>query len=193
MKTSPSQSLTLKREVLDGAAMGPIVRRMAGELVEHHRELDRLLLVGIHTRGVPLAERLAAEIERMEGVKPRRGTIDITFYRDDIYRIGPQPVVKETQLPTPIDPYVVVLCDDVLYTGRTVRAALDELNDYGRPGVVRLVVLVDRGHRELPIQADVVGKAVPTARSEVVKVGFEPVDGEDFVRIFEMTEPDGRG
>jgi pyrimidine operon attenuation protein/uracil phosphoribosyltransferase len=192
MKTSPSRSLTLKREVMDGAAMGRIVRRMAGELLERHRELDHLLLVGIHTRGVPLAERLAAEIQRMEGVTPRRGTIDITFYRDDISRIGPQPVVKETQIPSPIDPFVVVLCDDVLYTGRTVRAALDELNDYGRPRAVRLAVLVDRGHRELPIQADVVGKVVPTARSEVVTVGFESVDGADFVRIHEMTEPEGR-
>jgi pyrimidine operon attenuation protein/uracil phosphoribosyltransferase len=129
----------------------------------------------------------------MEGVRPRRGTIDITFYRDDKYRIGPHPVVKETQLPSPIDPYVVVLCDDVLYTGRTVRAALDELNAYGRPRAVRLVVLVDRGLRELPIQADVVGKVVPTARSEVVKVGFESVDGADYVRIFEMTEKEEPG
>jgi pyrimidine operon attenuation protein/uracil phosphoribosyltransferase len=193
MKTSPKESLRLKREVLDGAGMRPILRRMAGELLEHQPDLDHVLLVGIHTRGVPLAELLAAEIERMEGKSPHRGTIDITFYRDDLSTIGPQPQVRETQLPSPIDPYVVVLCDDVLYTGRTVRAALDELNDYGRPRAVRLAVLVDRGHRELPIQADVVGKVVPTARSEVVEVGFSAVDGGDYVRILEMSEPEGQG
>lgn len=185
MKTSPKQSLRLKREVLNAASLRPIFRRMAGELLEHHPNLDELLLVGIHTRGVPLAERLAAEMERMEGKKPAHGTIDITFYRDDLSTIGPQPVVKKTQLPAPIDSHVVVLCDDVLYTGRTVRAALDELNDFGRPRAVRLAVLIDRGHRELPIQADIVGKRLPTARSEVVKVGFESIDGGDYVRILE--------
>ena len=182
-----------EKVVLERDDLRRTLRRIAHEIAEANPEADRLAIVGIHTRGVPLAERLADEIERMEGERPRRGTIDITFYRDDISRIGPQPVVKETQLPAPIDPYVVVLCDDVLYTGRTVRAALDELNAYGRPRVVRLVVLVDRGLRELPIQADVVGKVVPTARSEVVKVGFESVDGADYVRIFEMTEKEGPG
>ncbi len=191
MKTSPTQSLHFKREVLDGARMRAIVRRMAGELLERDG-LDGMLLVGIHTRGVPLAERLAEEIERMEGRKPPRGAIDITFYRDDLSTIGPQPVVKETDLPAPIDRYVVVLCDDVLYTGRTVRAALDDLTDYGRPRAVRLAVLIDRGHRELPIQADVVGKQIATARSESVDVGFEPTDGADYVRILERTEEEER-
>ncbi len=192
MKTSPTQSLHFKRQVLDGARMRAIVRRMAGELLERDGDLDGLLLVGIHTRGVPLAERLAEEIERMEGRKPPRGTIDITLYRDDLSAIGPQPVVKATDLPTPIDRFVVVLCDDVLYTGRTVRAALDELIDYGRPRAVRLAVLIDRGHRELPIQADVVGKKIGTARSESVDVGFESTDGSDYVRILERIEEGGQ-
>ncbi len=191
MKTSSTQSLQLKRELLDGAHMRAIVRRMAGELLERDGDLENLLLVGIHTRGVPLAERLADEIERMEGRKPARGAIDITFYRDDLSTIGPQPVVKETDLPTPIDRFIVVLCDDVLFTGRTVRAALDELNDYGRPRAVRLAVLIDRGHRELPIQADVVGKRIGTARSESVDVGFEPTDGADYVRLLERTDAGG--
>ena len=188
MKNRQSPALRLKREVLDAEGMARILRRMAGELLERHRDLEHLLLVGIHTRGVPLAERLADEIERMEGRRPPHGTIDITFYRDDLSQIGPQPVVRETRLPTPITPYTVVLCDDVLYTGRTVRAALDELHDYGRPPAVRLVVLIDRGHRELPIQADVVGKVLPTARSESVEVGFASVDGADYVRILEREE-----
>jgi len=187
MTAKSHPSLAFKREVLDAKGMRPILRRMAGELLEHDRDLDHLMLVGIHTRGVPLAERLADEIERMEGKRPLLGTIDITLYRDDL-SARPQPEVKQTRLPAPIDPCVVVLCDDVLYTGRTVRAALDELNDYGRPRAVRLAVLVDRGHRELPIQADVVGKQVPTARSEVVDVGFASTDGADYVHLLEKTE-----
>jgi len=187
MTAKSHPSLAFKREVLDAEGMRPILRRMAGELLERDRDLEQLMLVGIHTRGVPLAERLADEIERMEGKRPLFGTIDITLYRDDL-SARPQPEVKQTRLPSPIDACVVVLCDDVLYTGRTVRAALDELNDYGRPRAVRLAVLVDRGHRELPIQADVVGKHVPTARAEVVDVGFEATDGGDYVHILEKTE-----
>ncbi|HEX9737018.1 MAG TPA: bifunctional pyr operon transcriptional regulator/uracil phosphoribosyltransferase PyrR [Thermoanaerobaculia bacterium] len=187
MTAKSHPSLAFKREVLDAEGMRPILRRMAGELLERDRDLEQLMLVGIHTRGVPLAERLADEIERMEGKRPLFGTIDITLYRDDL-SARPQPEVKQTRLPSPIDACVVVLCDDVLYTGRTVRAALDELNDYGRPRAVRLAVLVDRGHRELPIQADVVGKHVPTARAEVVDVGFEATDGGDYVHILEQTE-----
>jgi pyrimidine operon attenuation protein/uracil phosphoribosyltransferase len=165
-----------------------IIRRMAGQLIEQHRDPERLLLLGIQTRGLPLAERLVDEIERMEGVRPTLGAVDITLYRDDLSTIAPQPVVKETRIPEPIDGRIVVLCDDVLYTGRTVRAALDELNDYGRPQAVRLAVLIDRGHRELPIQADVVGKHLPTAVSELVEVAFEEVDGENVVRLLERSE-----
>jgi pyrimidine operon attenuation protein/uracil phosphoribosyltransferase len=144
-----------------------------------------LTLIGIRTRGVPLAEALAVQIERMEGHTVPIGTLDITLYRDDLSTIAPQPLVKESRLPGPIDDRVVVLCDDVLYTGRTVRAALDELIDFGRPRIVQLAVLIDRGHRELPIQADFVGKMVPTSQSEVIEVSFQSTDDTEQVRILE--------
>jgi pyrimidine operon attenuation protein / uracil phosphoribosyltransferase len=157
---------------------------MANEIVETERGSEGLMLIGIRTRGVPLAEALAAEIQRLEGTAPQLGVLDITLYRDDLSAIAPQPVVKETALP-PLDGTKVVLCDDVLFTGRTIRAALDALADFGRPSSVRLAVLIDRGHRELPIQADVVGERVPTARDELVEVQFEALDGEDRVRLLE--------
>ncbi len=181
------KQLRFKRAVLDAREMALILRRMAGQLLEQNRT-EGLLLLGIHTRGVPLSERLAAEIEQMEGVRPSLGALDITFYRDDLSRVGTQPVVKKSEIRGPIDGKTVVLCDDVLYTGRTVRAALDEIKDYGRPRAVRLAVLIDRGHRELPIQADVVGKAVPTAASEHVEVGLESIDGSDYVYLHERVE-----
>src|SRR5215211_7346608 len=168
--------------------MGRIIRRMAGEIVErHHDHLSEVLLAGIRTRGVPFAEKIAAEIERLEGIKLPVGVLDITLYRDDLSTVGPQPQVKGTNLPRSIDETVVVLCDDVLYTGRTVRAALDELIDFGRPRRVQLAVLVDRGkeHRELPIQADFVGKFVPTKKSEIIKVMLGEFDGEEAVVIVE--------
>jgi len=169
--------------------MRRVIRRMAGEIIERNRGVDKLLLVGIRTRGVPLAKALAAEIQRMEGTEVPIGTLDITLYRDDLSTIAPQPVVKGTHFPVALSGWTIVLCDDVLYTGRTVRAALDHLVDYGRPRAVQLAVLVDRpGHRELPIQADVVGERVPTHRDEVVEVRFKAVDGEDSVRILERRE-----
>lgn len=187
-----TDGLATKRRLLDADEMRRIVRRMAGEIVERLKAFDDVLLVGIRTRGLPLAERLAEEIERMEGVRLPLGALDITFYRDDLSRIGPQPVVEGTDLPGgSVRGKIVVLCDDVLFTGRTVRAALDELKDYGRPKAVRLAVLVDRGHRELPIQADVVGRSLPTARSELVEVGFSDIDGEDFVRLLERPDTTG--
>lgn len=165
---------------------------MAGELIERQDEIERMLLVGIRTRGVPLAERLRAEIAAMEGIELPLGVVDITLYRDDLSTIGPHPVVKTTKLPGPVDGQVAVLCDDVLFTGRTVRAAIDELNDYGRPQAVRLAVLVDRGWRELPIQADVVGASVQTTPQELVEVGFVGTDPEDAVRLLERrTEGEG--
>lgn len=185
MRKTQDVRLHEKRGVLDAREMKRILRRMAGELLERHPDLADLRLVGIRTRGLPLAERLAQEIERMEGEKLPIGALDITFYRDDLSAIGPRPVVKGSHLPFEIEGKVVVLCDDVLYTGRTVRAALDELADYGRPRAVRLAVLIDRGHRELPIQADLVGKSLPTARAEHVEVGFAATDGADYVRLLE--------
>jgi pyrimidine operon attenuation protein / uracil phosphoribosyltransferase len=181
-----ANSLTPKTTILDADQMARVIRRMAGEIVERNKGVADLVLVGIRTRGVPLADALAAEIERMEGHPVPLGALDITLYRDDLSTIGPQPIVKGTHLPQPIDERVIVLCDDVLYTGRTVRAALDHLVDYGRPRAVQLAVLIDRGHRELPIQADVVGKAVPTARNEVVEVRFTETDGEQAVRLMTL-------
>ena len=164
------------------------LRRMAGEVVELNRGTDGLVLIGIRTRGVPLAESLAQEIERLEGTKVPVGILDITLYCDDLSTIAPQPVVKETHLPTTLSDSSLVLCDDVLYTGRTIRAALDALVDFGRPRAVRLAVLIDRGHRELPIQADVVGREVPTSANEVVEVRFQAIDGEDGVEILELQD-----
>jgi pyrimidine operon attenuation protein/uracil phosphoribosyltransferase len=178
-------NLVAKATILDAAEMARILRRMAVEIVESHRGVDRLMLVGIRTRGVPLAEALQAEIERAEGVKVPLGTLDITLYRDDLSLVAPKPVVKESRFPEDLDERVVVLCDDVLYTGRTVRAALDALVDFGRPRAVRLAVLVDRGWRELPIQADFTGRKVPTSRTEVIKVSFQTTDGVSKVQILD--------
>jgi pyrimidine operon attenuation protein/uracil phosphoribosyltransferase len=180
-----AKNLKPKTTILDAKQMARIIRRMAGEIIETERDLSQLLLVGIRTRGVPLAEKIAAEIEAMEGQKVSVGLLDITLYRDDLSTVAAQPQVKGTHLPRSLDDCVVVLCDDVLYTGRTVRAALDELIDFGRPKAVKLAVLIDRGHRELPIQADFVGKQVPTAQNEVIEVSFESTDGTEQVRILE--------
>ena len=181
--TGAHLQLISKVTILDGAQMRRVVRRMAGEILERNGGSSDLVLVGIRTRGVPLAEALAQELARMEGREVPIGSLDITLYRDDLSTIAPQPVVRESHIPLPVDGRVLVLCDDVLYTGRTVRAALDALLDYGRPRRVELAVLVDRGHRELPVQADVVGKKVPTSAQEVIKVSFQATDGIDKVEI----------
>ncbi|NOZ79930.1 MAG: bifunctional pyr operon transcriptional regulator/uracil phosphoribosyltransferase PyrR [Acidobacteria bacterium] len=157
---------------------------MAAEIRE--RDGDQIMLVGIHTRGVPLGERIARILGDKAGRKIEVGRLDISLYRDDVGPWRPaqsQPVLKDTMLPESIDGEIIYLVDDVLFTGRTVRAALDTLVDYGRPRAVRLVVLIDRGHRELPIAADVVGKRVPTARAEDVQVHFKEIDGDDGVWI----------
>lgn len=153
--------------------------RISHEIVEKHGGVAGLALVGVQRRGVPLAERLAASIQENEGVRPPVGSIDITFYRDDLSQVSKAPVLKSSDLPFPLESSTLVIVDDVLYTGRTVRAALDALVDVGRPAAVRLAVLVDRGHRELPIRADHVGKNVPTSRDEVIKVHLREIDGGD--------------
>ncbi len=178
-------------QIMDEAAVRRTVARMAAEIVEHDGE--DVMLVGIHTRGVPLADRLASDLEETTGTRPTVGRLDITLYRDDIGPWRPahtQPVLKKTVLPISIDGKVIYLVDDVLYTGRTVRAALDTLLDYGRPRAIRLAVLVDRGHRELPVAADVVGKIVATSRREDVQVRLRPADDEDGVWIGREA-PDG--
>jgi pyrimidine operon attenuation protein / uracil phosphoribosyltransferase len=157
--------------------------RISHEVVEKHGGTQGLVLVGVQRRGVPLARRLAAAIAEHEGVQVPVGALDITFYRDDLSLVAQQPVVKGTDIPFDLNGRTVVLVDDVLYTGRTVRAAMDALVDFGRPDAIRLAVLVDRGHRELPIRADHVGKNVPTSREEIVHVSLEEIDGEDSVAI----------
>ena len=157
--------------------------RISHEIVEKHAGTDGLALVGIQRRGVPLAHRIAAAIRENEGVDVPVGALDITFYRDDLSLVAQQPIVKGTDIAFDLNGKTIVLVDDVLYTGRTIRAAMDALIDYGRPQAIRLAVLVDRGHRELPIRADHVGKNVPTSREEVVKVTLEETDGEDAVEI----------
>jgi pyrimidine operon attenuation protein/uracil phosphoribosyltransferase len=162
--------------------------RLSHEIVEKQAGTDGLLLVGIQRRGVPLAQRIADAIAENESVDIPVGALDITFYRDDLSLVAQQPVVKGTDLPFGIDGRTVVLVDDVLYTGRTIRAAMDALVDFGRPQAIRLAVLVDRGHRELPIRADHVGKNVPTSREEIVRVHLEEIDGEDGVEIERLVD-----
>ena len=175
---------TALHAVLNDAAMARTVARMAAEILD--RDGDDVMLVGIHTRGVPLADRLARALKEATGREVAVGRLDITLYRDDVGPWRPahqQPVLKRTVLPKTIDDRIIYLVDDVLFTGRTIRAALDTLIDYGRPLAVRLAVLVDRGHRELPIAADVVGRVVETARDEDVQVRLEEIDGEDGVWV----------
>ena len=165
---------------MDADRMDRAIVRMAHEIAETERDLSELALIGIRTRGVPLAERLARLLEKNEGIRPATGSLDITLYRDDL-SAGAQPVLKRTELNFDITPRVVILCDDVLYTGRTIRAALDGLIDYGRAKAIRLAVLIDRGHRELPIRPDYVGKNLPTRRDEMVDVSDEGVIIGDMV------------
>jgi pyrimidine operon attenuation protein/uracil phosphoribosyltransferase len=178
-------NLVPKATILDASEMARVLRRMSLEIAEEHRGTEGLMLVGIRTRGVPMAEAIAAHLERLEGESPPLGTLDITLYRDDLTLVAPKPLVKESSFPASIEGRTLVLCDDVLYTGRTIRAALDALLAYGRPKAVRLAVLVDRGWRELPIHADFVGRKVPTSATEVIKVSFESTDGESKVQILD--------
>ncbi len=171
------------RRIMTGDEIRRAVVRISHEIVEKHAGTDGLVLVGIQRRGVPLARRLVDAIEEHEAVRLPVGALDITFYRDDLSMLAQQPVVKGTDLPFDVTGTTVVLVDDVLYTGRTIRAAMDALMEYGRPQAIRLAVLVDRGHRELPIRADHVGKNVPTSREEIVRVRVEELDGEDAVDI----------
>jgi pyrimidine operon attenuation protein / uracil phosphoribosyltransferase len=171
------------RLILDGDAVRRILVRIAHEIVERNGGTDELVLVGIRSRGVPIARRLAALIEQHEGTSLTVGSLDITYYRDDLTKLAHAPIVKRSDLGPAVSGHTVVLVDDVLYTGRTVRAALDALTDHGRPRAVRLAVLVDRGHRELPIRPDHVGKNLPTAREEIVHVRLLETDGVDEVVI----------
>ena len=172
-----------ERRVLDADGLRRALTRIAHEIVERNGGVDGLVLVGIRSRGVPLANRLAALIEQHEATPVPVGSLDITFYRDDLTKLAHAPIVKRSDLEIDVEGRVVVLIDDVLYTGRTVRAALDALTDHGRPRAVRLATLVDRGHRELPIRPDFVGKNLPTSVDEIVNVRLRETDDDDEVVI----------
>ena len=169
--------------VMDADRIGRTLTRIAHEIVERNKGTDDLALVGVRTRGVPIARRIARTLREITGQDIPTGALDITLYRDDLMRhaVGPQPLVRKTDIQFSIDDRKILLVDDVLYTGRTTRAALDALIDYGRPKAIQLIVLVDRGHRELPIKADYVGKNLPTAPEESVRVRLLEIDGEDEV------------
>ena len=171
--------------VMDADRISRALTRIAHEILERNHGIDGVSLVGVRSRGVPLARRIAAVLGGVSSQDVATGALDITLYRDDLMRaaVGPQPVVRKTEIPFSIDDRTIVLVDDVLYTGRTTRAALDALIDFGRPRAIQLVVLVDRGHRELPIKADYVGKNVPTSRKESVQVRLEELDGVDEVSV----------
>lgn len=181
-------TLRVKSNILSEAEIGRALRRIAHEIIESNKGAENLALIGIHTRGVPVAERLQRLIAEFEGVTPELGKLDITLYRDDLSEIALQPIVRKTEVPFDVSGMRIVLCDDVLYTGRTARAALDALVDMGRPAIIQYAVLIDRGHRELPIRADYVGKNVPTASSEVIKVRLLENDGVDAVELCEMAD-----
>ena len=171
--------------VMDADRISRALTRIAHEIVERNRGVDELALVGVRSRGVPLARRIARALQSIAGDEVQTGALDITLYRDDLMRhaVGPQPLVRRTEIPFSIDDRLIILVDDVLYTGRTTRAALDALIDFGRPRAIQLVALVDRGHRELPIKADYVGKNIPTARHESIQVRLQELDGVDEVAV----------
>ncbi len=176
--------MKFKCQVLDGAAMNRTLTRIAHEIIEKNENCDRLAIVGIKTRGIPMAQRLCAKICTITNKHIDTGVIDISMYRDDIENIENKPLSCDTQIDFDITGKDVVLTDDVIYTGRTVRAALDAVMKLGRPATVQLAVMVDRGHRELPIRADYVGKNIPASKSEIICVNFIEVDGKDNIEIY---------
>ena len=173
--------------IMDGDAMRRAITRIAHEIIEKNHGIEHLVIVGIRNRGDSLAARIVERISKIEGAAVPMGVLDITLYRDDLQAIAQQPIVRTTEIPVDITGKVIVLVDDVLFTGRTVRAALAELIDFGRPKAIQLAVLIDRGHRELPIRADYVGKNVPTSHRETVTVKVQEVDGDDCVTIEEVS------
>lgn len=177
-----------KTRIMDADGIRRALTRIAHEIIEKNKGVQEVALVGVRRRGVPLAHRIAEQIKSIEGVEVPIGVLDITLYRDDLSALAHQPVIHRTELPFSLAGKKIILVDDVLFTGRTVRAALDALIDMGRPEFIQLAVLVDRGHRELPIRADYVGKNVPTSKKEVVNVMVQEIDHEDKVVIMELTD-----
>lgn len=178
----------IKKLIMDRAEMIITIKRMAVEIIEKNYGTKNLVIIGIRTRGVFLAERIKAEIRKLTKKDVPLGILDITLYRDDFTTVAELPLIKETQIPFAIEDKKIVLVDDVLYTGRTVRAALDEIIDFGRPQCIQLAVLVDRGHRELPIQPDYVGKIFKTAETELISALFQEIDGKDQVTLSEQAD-----
>jgi len=178
-------NIAFKASLMSATELDRALKRIAHEIVERNRGTANLALVGVHTRGVPVAERLAELLHKFEGTRPPVGKLDITLYRDDLTEIALQPIVRRTEVDFDVHGMRIVLCDDVLFTGRTTRAALDALIDMGRPASIQYAVIVDRGHRELPIRADYVGKNVPTSASEIVLVKLKEIDGADAVELWE--------
>ena len=181
-------NLIEKTQIMDEEGMRRAITRIAHEIIEKNKGTEGLALVGVRRRGVPLAERLATRIFEIEGVKLLTGILDITLYRDDLTTLDYQPVLHKTEVPFDVTDKKIILVDDVLYTGRTARAALDAVIDLGRPKFIQLAVLVDRGHKELPIRADYVGKNVPSSKKEVIAVNIKELDGEDKVIIKEFID-----
>ncbi len=181
MTKAPAPKRAKETKVLTGRALGTAIAAMAKAIRADHKDASAVAIVGIQSRGVPLAARLAAALFAASGKRIDVGSLDITLYRDDLSTVGTRPLLKATRIPFSIDGRAVILVDDVLFTGRTIRAALDELVDFGRPSRIALAVLIDRGHRELPIQADYVGKRIRTARADRVDVRLAEIDGTDEV------------
>lgn len=177
-----------KGKVMDAEQMHRSLRRISHEIIERNKRLDELAILGIRTRGVYLAQRIQSNIKEIEGIELPLGALDITLYRDDLTLVAEQPIVKETEINFDINNKIIILVDDVLFTGRTVRCALDEIMDFGRPKAVQLAVLIDRGHRELPIRPDYVGKNIPTSLKEFVEVKVKEVDDRDEVLILEAID-----
>ena len=178
--------MKFKSEILDATAFNRAIKRIAHQIIEKNPNVQNIAVIGIKTRGVPIAKRLSQSIFEIEGIKPDVGVLDITLYRDDLsYAGGVDPVVHESSIDFDVTGKEVILTDDVIYTGRTARAALEAICKFGRPEKIKLAAIVDRGHRELPIRPDFVGKNVPTANSEIIKVSFTETDGADEIDIYE--------
>ncbi|MDP8253182.1 MAG: bifunctional pyr operon transcriptional regulator/uracil phosphoribosyltransferase PyrR [Candidatus Kaelpia aquatica] len=183
-----SKKIIERSKVLDSKQLHKTIRRISHEIIERNKSLTDIAIVGIRTRGVYLADRIVGNISEIEGVEVPSGALDITLYRDDFTLIAEQPVVKETELNFDINGKLIIIVDDVLFTGRTIRCAMDALIDFGRPKAIQLAVLVDRGHRELPIRADYVGKNIPTSLSESIEVRLKEVDKKDEVVMLEVVD-----
>ncbi len=178
-----SEKMRQKAQILDKEGIRRVLVRIAHEIIERNKGTEKIALIGIQRRGVPLANRLSGYIREIENKEIPVGVLDITLYRDDLTTLAHQPILRRTEVPFPVKNQKIILVDDVIYTGRTIRAAMDAIMDLGRPNIIQLAVLVDRGHRELPIRADYIGKSTPTSGKEIVAVRLQEIDGQEGVFI----------